>query len=84
MKSWAQSFTELLVYVGIHQLRMMVFDNYQACLEPLSKLPYIYDYYITLCVGFQYSLRATQTGNNNNLQTESWYKVQHSPYNKPT
>ena len=34
LKFWAQMFTAVLfyAYVGIHQVRILVFDNYQTCL----------------------------------------------------
>ena len=39
MTNFAQMFTGLLfcAYVGIHQVRRLVFDNYQTCTLPLSR-----------------------------------------------
>ena len=38
MTNWAQIFTGLLFYAydGIHQVRTLVFDNYQTCTVPLK------------------------------------------------
>ena len=38
MTNWVQIFTDLLfyAYVGIHKVRVLVFDNYQRCPVPLN------------------------------------------------
>ena len=38
MTNWAQIFTGLLFYAydGIHQVRRLVFDNYQTCTVPFN------------------------------------------------
>ena len=38
MTNWVQIFTDFLFYefVGIHQVRILVFDNYQMCPVPLT------------------------------------------------
>ena len=40
MTDWAQIFTGLLFYAydGIHQVRRLVFDNYQTCTFPSSEI----------------------------------------------
>ena len=40
MTNWAQVFTGLLFYAydGIHQVRTLVFDNYQKCTVPLNPI----------------------------------------------
>ena len=46
MTNWAQIFTGLLFYGydGIHQVRRLVFDNYQMCTFPLKALDTIGNY----------------------------------------
>ena len=41
MTNWAQIFTGLLFYCydGVHQVRRLVFDNYQTCTFPLKTAP---------------------------------------------
>ena len=42
MTNWAQIFTGLLfyAYVEIHQVRILVFDNYKTCPVPLKPMTF--------------------------------------------
>ena len=42
MTNWAKIVTDFLFYaygIGLHQVRILVFDNYQAYPVPLNDLP---------------------------------------------
>ena len=50
MANWAQIFISLLfhAYVAIHQVRILVFDNYQGCPVPLKQSLQSYEVELTI------------------------------------
>ena len=62
MTNWVKIFTDLLfyAYVGIHQVRILVFDNYQRCPVPLNLQNYPFPSKLGLDFPNSYCLRRRQ------------------------